>query len=85
MPHRDEYTDTVGFRIEGPARRSLYVPDIDKWEKWDRRLEDEVAAVTVALLDGTFDSESELPGRTLLEIPHPASGGAAAAPRARRP
>ena len=74
VPHRDEYSDTVGFRIAGPARTLLYVPDIDKWEKWDRRLEDEVATVGVALLDGTFESESELPGRSLLEIPHPLVG-----------
>ena len=78
VPHRDEFSDTVGFRIEGPSRRLLYVPDIDKWEKWERRLEDEVAAVSVALLDGSFESEAELPGRTLLEIPHPLVGETAA-------
>ena len=74
VPHRDEYSDTVAFRIAGPDRRLLYVPDIDKWEKWDRRLEDEVGAVSVALLDGSFESQSELPGRSLLEIPHPLVG-----------
>ena len=74
VPHRDEYSDTVAFRIAGPSRALLYVPDIDKWEKWDRRLEDEVGAVGVALLDGSFESESELPGRSLLEIPHPLVG-----------
>ena len=42
VPHRDELSDTVGFRVQGPSRTLLYVPDIDKWEKWDRRLEDEV-------------------------------------------
>ena len=70
------------------SRRLLYVPDIDKWEKWDRRLEDEVAAVEVALLDGTFESETELPGRSLLEIPHPLVGETAArlaAPRHAEP
>jgi pyrroloquinoline quinone biosynthesis protein B len=71
VPHRDEYSDTVAFRIEGPKRRLLYVPDIDKWEKWDRRLEDEVGEASVALLDGTFERSDELPGRSLLEIPHP--------------
>ena len=74
VPHRDEYSDTVAFRIAGPGRTLLYVPDIDKWEKWDRRLEDEVGAVGVALLDGSFESQSELPGRSLLEIPHPLVG-----------
>ena len=38
VPHRDELSDTVGYRVRGPVRpRLLYVPDIDKWEKWDRR------------------------------------------------
>ena len=78
VPHRDEWSDTVGFRIAGPNRALLYIPDIDKWEKWDRRLQDEVATVGVALLDGTFESESELPGRSLLEIPHPLVGETAA-------
>jgi len=78
VPHRDEYSDTVAFRVAGPSRALLYVPDIDKWEKWDRRLEDEVANAGVALLDGTFESESELPGRSLLEIPHPLVGETAA-------
>jgi pyrroloquinoline quinone biosynthesis protein B len=78
VPHRDEFSDTVAYRIEGPTRKLLYVPDIDKWEKWDRRLEDEVAAVSVALLDGTFEREAELPGRSLREIPHPLVGETAA-------
>lgn len=74
VPHRDEFSDTVAFRVAGPSRSLLYVPDIDKWGKWDRRLQDEVASVGVALLDGTFASESELPGRSRLEIPHPLVG-----------
>jgi pyrroloquinoline quinone biosynthesis protein B len=74
VPHRDEYSDTVGFRVRGPSRSLLFVPDIDKWEKWDRRVEDEVAAVDVALLDGTFASADELPGRRQDEVPHPTVG-----------
>jgi len=74
VPHRDEWSDTVAFRIEGSGRRLLYLPDIDKWEKWGRRLEDELKQIAVALLDGTFESETELPGRSLLEIPHPLVG-----------
>ncbi|HVR71386.1 MAG TPA: MBL fold metallo-hydrolase [Vicinamibacteria bacterium] len=71
VPHRDEYSDTVGFRVRGPSRSLLFIPDIDKWERWDRRLEDEVAAVDTALLDGTFFDAGEVPGRSLAEIPHP--------------
>lgn len=74
VPHRDEFSDTVAFRIAGPSRALLYVPDIDKWGKWDRRLEDEVAKVGVALLDGTFESEQELPGRSIQDVPHPLVG-----------
>ena len=71
VPHRDEYSDTVGFRVRGPSRALLFIPDIDKWERWDRRLEDELAAVDTALLDGTFFEAGEVPGRSLADIPHP--------------
>lgn len=71
VPHRDEYSETVGFRIAGPRRTLLFIPDIDKWEKWERRIEDEIARADVAYLDGTFYAEGEIPGRNLAEIPHP--------------
>lgn len=78
VPHRDELSDTVAFRVRGPERSLLYVPDIDKWERWDRRIEDEVGRVDVALLDGTFLEASEIPGRSLADIPHPLVGETAA-------
>ena len=71
VPHRDEYSETVGLRIEGPRRAVVYVPDIDKWEKWDRRLEDVTVAADAAYLDGTFYDDGEIPGRSLTEVPHP--------------
>ena len=71
VPHRDEYSETVGFIIDGPGRSVLYIPDIDKWSKWDRLIEDEIARVDIAFLDGTFFSNDELPGRDMSEIPHP--------------
>lgn len=71
VPHRDEYTETVGFRITGPQRSVLFIPDIDKWEKWERRIEDMITSVEVAYLDGTFYAEGEIPGRNMKEIPHP--------------
>ena len=74
VPHRDELSDTVGFRIQGPSRALLYIPDIDKWERWDRGLPEEVAGVDWALLDGTFEDPAELPGRSRAEIPHPLVG-----------
>lgn len=74
VPHRDEYSETVGFRIEGPTQSALYLPDIDKWERWDAegtRIEDVLAGVDVAYLDGTFFADGEIPDRAMSEIPHP--------------
>ncbi len=71
VPHRDEYSETVGYRIDGPARSLLYIPDIDKWSRWERSIETLIADVDVALLDGTFFDDQELPGRDMSEIPHP--------------
>jgi pyrroloquinoline quinone biosynthesis protein B len=74
VPHRDEWSDTVAFRVRGPSRSLLYLPDVDKWERWDRRIEDEAGAVDAALLDGTFAAADEIAGRSLAEIPHPLVG-----------
>lgn len=71
VPHRDEYSDTYGFIVTGPSRKVLWLPDIDKWERWDRRIEDLIASVDVAFLDGTFFDADELPGRAMSEVPHP--------------
>ncbi|HXH41266.1 MAG TPA: MBL fold metallo-hydrolase [Thermoanaerobaculia bacterium] len=71
VPHRDEYSETVAFLIRGPSRSILWLPDIDKWEKWSTPLESVLARVDVAYLDGTFYDAGELPGRDLREIPHP--------------
>ena len=70
VPHRDEYTETVGFRIIGPQRSVLFIPDIDKWEKWERRIEDMITSADVAYVDGTFYADGEIPGRNMKEIPH---------------
>ncbi|MCI0409201.1 MAG: MBL fold metallo-hydrolase [Acidobacteria bacterium] len=71
VPHRDEYTETVGFVIRGPSRAVLYLPDIDKWAKWTTPLAEALSSVDVAYLDGTFYGEGEIPGRNMAEIPHP--------------
>ncbi|MFN5323074.1 MAG: MBL fold metallo-hydrolase [Planctomycetota bacterium] len=71
VPHRDEFSETVAFRIEGPHRKVLFLPDIDKWERWERTIEKELAVVDIAYLDATFFDGSELPGRDMREIPHP--------------
>jgi len=71
VPHRDEFTDTVGFLIEGPTRKAIYIPDIDQWPKWSRRIRDLADQVDLAFLDGTFASADEIPGRVTADIPHP--------------
>lgn len=71
VPHRDEFSETVGFLVRGPASTILWLPDIDKWEKWETPLEEILARVDIAYVDGTFYEASELPGRDLREIPHP--------------
>jgi pyrroloquinoline quinone biosynthesis protein B len=74
VPHREEYSETVAFHIAGPTRAVLYLPDINDWDEWEAlgtRIEDVLATVDIAYLDGTFLSADELPGRDLTEIPHP--------------
>jgi pyrroloquinoline quinone biosynthesis protein B len=75
VPHRDEYSDTLAFVVagatQGAGRRLFYCPDIDAWDRWDRDLRPFVAGLDVALLDGTFFSADELPGRDIAQIPHP--------------
>jgi len=71
VPHRDEFSETVAYLVRGPSRAILWLPDIDKWERWTTSIESVVERVDVAFLDATFHSEAELPGRNLGEIPHP--------------
>lgn len=71
VPHRDEVSDTVGYLVEGPRRRVLYLPDIDGWDRWDRDLRAVVESADLAFLDATFLSDDELEGRSQAEVPHP--------------
>jgi pyrroloquinoline quinone biosynthesis protein B len=70
VPHRDEFSDTVGFRIDGPRRSAVFIPDVDQWEKWDRSIRDVAQSVDFAFVDGTFASPTEV-NRNIKEIPHP--------------
>lgn len=71
VPHRDEYSETVGYLIKGPNKTALFIPDIDKWERWDTPIESLIKEVDYALLDATFFDGSELPNRDMAAIPHP--------------
>jgi pyrroloquinoline quinone biosynthesis protein B len=71
VPHRDEYSETVGFRIEYNDRSAVFIPDIDKWNRWDTSIVDVVKDTDIALLDATFFEDGEIEGRSMSEIPHP--------------
>jgi pyrroloquinoline quinone biosynthesis protein B len=71
VPHRDEFSETAGFKIITPAKRWLFIPDIDKWNKWNKNIINEVKSVDIAFLDATFFSADELPNRKMSEVPHP--------------
>lgn len=71
VPHRDEFSETVGFKIEGPYKKALFIPDIDKWHKWDKNIIDEIKKVDFAFLDATFYHGEEINTRDVSLIPHP--------------
>ncbi len=71
VPHRDDYSETAGFTIIADKKKYLFVPDIDKWSKWEKNIIKEVSKVDIALVDATFYSADELPGRRMEEVPHP--------------
>lgn len=71
VPHRDEFSETVGYKISTPKKSYLFIPDIDKWHLWQRNIIEEIAKVDIAFLDGTFYENGEIPGRDMSQIPHP--------------
>ena len=71
VPHRDEFSDTMAYRISGPNRSVLFVPDIDRWERTDDLIDTLFRGIDVAYVDATFYDGRELPDRDISEIPHP--------------
>lgn len=71
VPHRDEYSETVGFRISAGGRSIIFIPDIDKWQKWNEDIRKVVRQNDILFIDGTFFKEGELPGVKMQEVPHP--------------
>lgn len=69
VPHRAEFTDTFAWSIVGDGLRLLYLPDVDTWSGWDAA--GFVGEHDVALVDGTFWSDDEPPGRDRAAVPHP--------------
>jgi pyrroloquinoline quinone biosynthesis protein B len=70
VPHRDEFSETVGYKIMTKHKTLIFIPDIDKWQKWTQNLTDVVAANDYLLLDGTFCADGEI-DRPMSEVPHP--------------
>lgn len=74
VPHRQEFSEVAGFRIDGPQRSLIFIPDIDSWEDWDEegtRIEEVIADVDIAYLDASFYANGEIPGRDMSGFPHP--------------
>jgi len=71
IPHRDEYSETVGYQIEGPNKTALFIPDIDKWHEWEEDITQKITLVDYAFIDGTFLDSDEINHRDISEIPHP--------------
>jgi pyrroloquinoline quinone biosynthesis protein B len=71
VPHRDEFSETAGFEINTPGKKYLFIPDINKWQQWNRDIVRMVQQFNVALLDATFYDSTELPGKRMADVPHP--------------
>ncbi|MDC0331632.1 MBL fold metallo-hydrolase, partial [Flavobacteriaceae bacterium] len=70
VPHRDEFSETVGYKIEGKNKSALFIPDINKWSLWEKNIIEEVKKVDYAFLDATFFKKGEI-NRPMSEVPHP--------------
>jgi len=71
VPHRNEFAETVGFSLRGPRHAALFIPDIDKWDRWERDVGELVRTHDRCFLDATFHAAGEVPGRDMSRIPHP--------------
>jgi len=70
VPHRDEFSETVGYEILINEKTLLFIPDIDKWERWKTDISELIKKADYAFLDATFYKNGELT-RDMSEIPHP--------------
>ena len=70
VPHRDEYSETVGYKIVSKNKSLVFIPDIDKWDKWNISITELIKQVDYAFLDATFYKNGELK-RDMSKIPHP--------------
>lgn len=71
VPHRDEFSETVGYLISSSKKKIVFIPDIDKWGKWNQDIIALVKSADLVFIDGTFYDDSEINNRDMSEIPHP--------------
>ena len=71
VPHRNELSETVGFRLLSSNKSVIYLPDIDDWNSWNVNLDEFVMDNDILFLDGTFYKKSEVQSRDISKIPHP--------------
>lgn len=55
----------------GLNKSLVYIPDIDKWNIWERDILKIILNNDYILIDGTFFDSSEILNRDMSEIPHP--------------
>ena len=70
VPHRDEFSETVGYKIMINNKSLIFIPDIDKWERWATDINELIQKVDYAFLDATFYKNGEL-SRDMSKISHP--------------
>ncbi len=68
VPHREDFSETFGFLVQGPSARVFYMPDADCV---DARIASAVSTADYAYVDGTFFSPGEIPGLSDGTVPHP--------------
>ena len=73
VPHRNEMSETVGYKVKSNQKSIIYLPDIDSWEKWSKNINDIVNDNNYLFIDGTFYTKSEILNRDINTIPHPSN------------
>lgn len=71
VPHRNEFSETVGYKLIINQKSIIFIPDIDCWDQWDSNLINLIKENDLLFLDGTFYDKSEIKNRDISKIPHP--------------
>lgn len=71
VPHRNELSETVAYKIFSDKKSFVYLPDIDSWIEWNYNILDLIKENDMLFLDGTFYDKKEISSRSIEKIPHP--------------